>query len=97
MTLPTMATPSDNHWHLDKKVPISIIMVLLTQFVGGLWIIADIKKDVEVLKSISTLQVARDQRQDSDSLETKTLIRQDIREVNGKLDRLIERPLAVNK
>lgn len=90
-----MAAQPDNHWHLDKKVPISIIMVLMTQGVMGLWAIADMKKDVEVLKAGKQEQFVRDQRQDSDSAETKILIRQDIREVNGKLDRLIER--AANK
>ena len=86
-----MLTPDDNHWHLDKKVPISIILALVMQGVMGLWAIAEIKKDVEVLKAGRQEQALRDQRQDSDSTETKALIRQDIREVNSKLDRLIER------
>lgn len=86
-----MAGPNDTHWHLDKKVPVSIIVVLLTQLIMGVLAISDIKKDVEVLKAGKNEQIIRDQRQDADSAETKVLIRQDIREVNSKLDRLIER------
>ena len=34
-------------WHLDKKVPITIIIVLILQFVGMLWFAAKLDSKVE--------------------------------------------------
>lgn len=86
-----MAAQDENRWHLDKKVPISIIFMLVMQGIAGLWVIADIKKDVELLKAAMTAQYQRDERQDRTTAESINLVRQDIKEVNHKLDRLIER------
>ena len=81
---------SGEHWHLDKKVPISIILTVFTQAAVGIWAIADIKKDVEVLKTQVLTQRDRDDRQDRVATDTSNLIRIDIKEVSQKLDRLIE-------
>lgn len=78
-------------WHLDKRVPISIILVLVIQFISGLWFIADIKKDVEILKAARLEQIQRDDRQDHSVTDAVTAMRADLLEVNRKLDRLIER------
>jgi len=86
-----MATDNQTGWHLDKKVPISIILALLTQGVMGLWFIADIKKDVEVLKAQLLVQRDRDDRQDRTAGEAMTLVRQQLERVEAKLDRLIEK------
>lgn len=34
-------------WHLDKKVPIALIVVLVAQFLGGLWFMARLDARVE--------------------------------------------------
>lgn len=86
-----MSGDNGEQWHLDKKVPISIILVLTTQFIGGLWVVADIKKDVEVLKASVFVQRDRDDRQDKQQTETVNLVRNDIQELGRKLDRLIEK------
>jgi Tfp pilus assembly protein PilO len=78
-------------WHLDKRVPVSIILVLCVQFVSGLWFIADIKKDVEILKAARIDQLQRDERQDHTVADAVTNLRADLLEMNRKLDRLIER------
>lgn len=79
------------HWHLDKKVPISIIAVLLMQGFAGMWFVADIKKDVELLKDARLEQRERDSRQDKTAAEATSLLRGDISILSQKLDRLIER------
>ena len=83
--------PPDNRWHLDKKVPVGIILVLLFQGVAGIWAIADIKKDVELLKDARVEQRERDTRQDKAAAEAANLVRSDIKALSDKLDRLIER------
>lgn len=82
---------ASDHWHLDKKVPISIILTLLIYGISGLWFVADIKRDVEVLKAQQTLQRDRDERQDRAVAEALAQLRDAVREGNQKLDRLIER------
>ena len=87
----TTPPPQDNRWHLDKKVPVGIILVLLFQGAAGIWAIADIKKDVELLKDARVEQRDRDSRQDKATAEAVNLVRSDIKALSEKLDRLIER------
>ena len=39
--------PADESWHLDKKLPIALIVVLVAQFLGGLWFMARLDARVE--------------------------------------------------
>lgn len=83
--------PNDNQWHLDKKVPLSLIFAMLIQAGMVIWAIADIKKDVEVLKAAMVQQIDRDNRQDRSTAEAVALVREDIKEVKALLQRLVER------
>lgn len=78
-------------WHLDKKVPISIIVTLLLQAAAGLWFVAGLRTDIELLKSTTVVQRERDDRQDKTLAEALALIRADLQKANDKLDRLIEK------
>ena len=86
----TELTP-DNQWHLDKKVPLSLIFAMLAQAAMVIWAVADIKKDVEVLKAAAVAQNDRDNRQDRAGSEAVNLVRDDIKEVKALLQRLLER------
>ena len=86
----TDQTP-DNQWHLDKKVPLSLIFAMLVQAAMAIWAIADIKKDVEVLKSAMVQQIDRDNRQDRAGAEAVALVREDLHEVKSMLQKLLER------
>ena len=78
-------------WHLDRKVPIGLILVMLMQAAAGIWAIAGIKSDVEILKAAQTAQHERDERQDKESVSSLSLVRSDVQEIGHKIDRLIER------
>jgi hypothetical protein len=78
-------------WHLDKKVPISIILTLLLQAAAGLWFVAGLRTDIELLKSSTAVQRERDDRQDKTLADALGLIRADLQKANDKLDRLIEK------
>lgn len=90
-----MPTQDREGWHLDRKVPISIIALILMQGAAGLWAVADIKKDVEVLKVQAVQGQAqqhdRDDRQDKQATEALGQVRAQLERVESKLDRLIER------
>ena len=78
-------------WHLDKKVPISLIIAILSQFALAILAYGDIKKDVELLKQDTVALHQRDTQQ-SDSLKDALKLMQDqFSRLDAKLDRLIER------
>ena len=43
--------PAEAQWHLDKKVPLSLIFALIVQTVVIVIAFQDVKKDVELLKA----------------------------------------------
>ena len=85
-----MAT-SNNSWHLDKKVPLSLIFAMLIQAAMVIRAVADIKKDVEILKSRVATQQDRDDRQDKTLGEVVSRLQTQLERMDGKLDRLIEK------
>ena len=85
-----MATSNDS-WHLDKKVPLSLIFAMLIQAAMVIWAVADIKKDVEILKSRVATQQDRDDRQDKTLGEVVSRLQTQLERMDGKLDRLIEK------
>ena len=86
-----MTAPTKESWHLDKKVPLSLIFAMLIQAAMVIWAVADIKKDVEILKSrVATLQ-DRDDRQDKTLGEVVSRLQTQLERMDGKLDRLIEK------
>lgn len=86
-----MDATTDNRWHLDKKVPISIIVVLVMQAASGLWLLADMRRDIDVLKVQFVQQRDRDKQQDEQFQQAMQLVRTEMRAISDKLDRLIER------
>lgn len=88
---------AQEHWHLDKKVPLSIILAMIVQAGMVIWTVADIKKDVEVLKAALVQQLDRDSRQDRAASEAVSLVREDIKEVKSMLARLLDREIRQDK
>ena len=78
-------------WHLDKKVPLSLIFAILVQSGMVIWAIADIKKDVEVLKADTASLHIRDSAIEISMRDATTKISDRLERVDAKLDRLIER------
>lgn len=81
----------DNQWHLDKKVPISLIVTITLQFAAGVWFASKLDARVSNLESNKTEQKERDDRQDRAQADMVTLLRSDMQEIKARLDRLIER------
>ena len=80
-------------WHLDKKVPLSLIFAMLVQAGAIIWMIADIRKDVEILKKEVAMQDARDRVQDTHVVEVQKLVLEMLNRMDSKLDRVIERSM----
>lgn len=86
-----MSAPTKESWHLDKKVPLSLIFAMLIQAAMVIWAVADIKKDVEILKSHVTAQQDRDDRQDKSMSDAVQQFVSRLERIDSKLDRLIEK------
>ena len=41
-----MTQDDQTHWTLDRRVPVSIIFVLIVQLIGGLWFMFELRSDV---------------------------------------------------
>lgn len=83
--------PALDGWHLDKKVPLSLIFAMLVQAGMVIVAVADIKKDVEVLKSEVVGLAQRDAAIEVRSAESHRLMTEQFNRIDQKLDRLIER------
>jgi hypothetical protein len=78
-------------WHLDKKVPLGLIFTILVQAGMVIWAIADIKKDVELLKQDTAALHIRDTLNTDSLKEALAIMREQYKSLDTKLDRLIER------
>lgn len=84
-------TPQKESWHLDKKVPISLIVAILIQTGGVIIAFVDLKKDVEYLRVQVLTQRDRDDRQDKTLGDVMTRFEAQLVRMDTKLDRLIQK------
>ena len=90
MTEKAIPDPASAGWHLDKRVPIILILGSLMQAGAFVWWGAKLDARVVQLESDRVQQV--DQPSKIVRLETKMENVQDtLKDVNSKLDRLLER------
>lgn len=83
--------PAKEHWHLDKKVPLGIILAMLAQFTGGLWFVSKLDARIYALETNAVMQRERDQRQDDASQAARGEVLRRLETMDAKLDRLIEK------
>ncbi len=86
-----MTAPTKESWHLDKKVPISLIVAILLQTGGVVVAFVDLKKDVEYLRVQVVTQRDRDDRQDKTLNDVVVRLEAQLVRMDTKLDRLIEK------
>lgn len=83
--------PTESGWHLDKKVPLSLIAAMIAQVIVVTMFFADIKRDVELLKADSVVLHQRDSAQTIEMREAIRTLQEQFQRMDSKLDRLIER------
>ena len=83
--------PDSQGWHLDKKVPLSLILAMVIQVVVVTMFFADIKKDVELLKADNITLHKADEVASNVLRETVAAMNSQLSRIDMKLDRLIER------
>ena len=83
-------TPMEG-WHLDKKVPISLIGTLLTIALAGIWQFSEVKRDIELIKQDVQVLHQRDKMQADQFRDAMKLMQEQFVRLDTKLDRLIEK------
>lgn len=81
---------NDNRWYIDKRVPVSVIITLLFQFAGIIWLMSRLESRIMSMEQAYLAQAIRDERQDRAFENGLNLIREDIRSHNQRFDRWIE-------
>ena len=89
-----MSEHDEEHWHLSKSISIGHLMTTLAVVLSGFVYISDI--DTQVQKQGVQIQAMRDsqsaERQVTESMFNR--LREDMKSINTKLDKLIERELS---
>lgn len=82
-----MSETTLNDWHLDKRVNVSIILVLLGQMVLGAWYASKMDSRVsQVEEKVSHLQ-----KNEDEDRKVSALIKEDLREIKLMLKLLSEK------
>jgi Tfp pilus assembly protein PilO len=79
----------DKRWHLDKRVPIAIIVTLLAQAAWFASYITRLEARINYTEAWMVEQRLRDDRQDRSAAEAAALLRSDLQYIRGQLDQLI--------
>ena len=87
-----MATESGS-WRLDHTIPLSLVVLVLSQCAAGVWVVVDTKKDVEILKISVANQIAIDAKQDARTAAIEIESRETLIRIDAKLDRIILKSL----
>lgn len=96
-----MTKPLQDDWHLDRKVGVGHLFATISLVAGGILAYANVTKDISTLQvefaglservvRVLEAQQRVDDAQDRDLTSFRNEIRADVREINAKLDRLIE-------
>lgn len=86
-----MTKDESGQWHLDKRVPITLILAIMLQSAGFVWFIGKMDSRIIALEAANGVQKDRDDRQDRAATDAASMIRSDLRDLGQKIDRLIER------
>lgn len=84
--------PNDGRWHLDKKVPISIILVIVVQCVSFTWFLGKQDSRLTVIEQSRAeripAQEKRDDRQDQAMTDAVRALGDRLDKIDNKLDRV---------
>jgi hypothetical protein len=83
-------SPSDGAWHLDKKVNLSHIVATLMLAAAIFTWGSKIEQRIALVESASQRQASIDQAQDQEFRRYVVEMREDIRELSRKIEKLID-------
>jgi len=88
------ASPQDNRWHLDKKVPITLIVLFVTNIACSIWIARGMVADAEDTKRrVVALEAARTSEHVSERLAVVETQVADTRAATLRIEAYVQRLL----
>jgi hypothetical protein len=78
-------------WHLDKRVPISLIVMVLINLGTVVWFAAKFDSRIGALETEQLKHETQDDRERIERKDFDKLLLEQISDLNKKVDRLIER------
>lgn len=78
-------------WHLDKTFSISHLISTIAAITMASVFISKMDTRITLIEQTTSAQKAVDTRQDAEIAESRRSIKEDLRDLNAKMDRLIER------
>lgn len=90
-----MSGEVSSNWHLDKKVPITLIVTLIVQSATIVWWARGIEARVYAVEKDQAKQEKRDDNQDREARDAVIQLRAQLERIDQKLDRLIERGAGI--
>ena len=88
--MPTQRPQEDSAWHLDKKVNLSHIVATLMLAAAIFTWGSKIEQRIALVESAAVRQAQVDQSQDQEFRRSVVEMREDIRELSRKIDKLID-------
>ena len=82
---------SEKRVKFDGTINLGHVLTFCGFIITGVAMWQTMDKRVVMLEEARTVQTATDHRQDVELMDTKKTAREDLKEINAKLDRLIER------
>jgi hypothetical protein len=82
---------ADKRINFDATINLGHVLTFLGFIATGVTMWQAMDKRVTILEETRTLQAVIDRKQDNELTDTKKTVREDLKEINAKLDRLIER------
>lgn len=79
------------HWHLKKEIQLGHVISTIIFAASGLFYVTKMDQRIAVIESQMVSQKDRDMMQDRQHSEALALIREQMKSMDGKLDRLVER------
>lgn len=87
----TVERRKKQNWHLEKTVSISHILTTIAALSTVLVMGSKFDTRLSLVEQLVSSQRSVDSRQDSEASASREIVRQQLRDINAKLDRLIER------
>lgn len=84
-------TKDEDGWHLEKKVPISIIFALAINSCAGVWWASRVESRIERIEVLFLEQKVRDANQDATILDNRNERNQQLNRIDDKLERILSR------
>lgn len=84
-------TQPDKKIRFDATINLGHVLTFFGFIATGLGMWQAMDKRVAVLEESRVVQAATDRRQDAELSDNKKTVREDLKEISAKLDRLIER------